>query len=44
MLCGGRLNGILDGRTATKEEVGYLMTKLIDYGQEAETYDYHEEA
>ena len=44
VLCGGRLNGILDGRTATKEEVGYLMTKLIDYGQEAETYDYHEEA
>ena len=28
VLCGGRVNGILDGRTATKEEVGLLMTKL----------------
>ena len=28
VLCGGRMNGILDGRTATKEEVGLLMTKL----------------
>ncbi len=28
VLCGGRLNGVLDGRTATKEEVGYLMTTL----------------
>ena len=28
VLCGGRLNAILDGRTATKEEVGYLMTSL----------------
>ncbi len=28
VLCGGRLNDIVDGRTATKEEVGYLMTYL----------------
>ncbi len=28
VLCGGRLNAIVDGRTATKEEVGYLMTYL----------------
>ena len=28
VLCGGRNNGILDGRTATKEEVGLLMTNL----------------
>ena len=24
---GGRITGMLDGRTATKNEVGYLMTK-----------------
>ena len=28
VLCGGRVNGIVDGRTATKEEVGLLMTNL----------------
>ena len=28
VLCGGKVNGILDGRTAKKEEVGLLMTKL----------------
>lgn len=28
VLCGGRVNGIVDGRTATKEEVGLLMTRL----------------
>lgn len=28
VLCGGQVNGILDGRTATKEEVGLLMTNL----------------
>ena len=28
VLCGGRVSGILDGRTTTKEEVGLLMTKL----------------
>ena len=27
VLCAGRITGILDGRTATKEEVGLLMTK-----------------
>ncbi len=27
VICGGRITGILDGRTATKEEVGRLMTK-----------------
>ena len=34
VLCGGRVNGILDGRTATKEEVGLLMTKLKKNGTE----------
>ena len=28
VLCSGRMNGMLDGRTAEKEEVGYLMTHL----------------
>ena len=28
VLCSGRVNGIVDGRTATKEQVGLLMTKL----------------
>ena len=28
VLCGGKLNDIVDGRTATKEQVGYLMTYL----------------
>ena len=28
VLCSSKLNGMLDGRTATKEEVGYLMTNL----------------
>ena len=28
VLCGGRVSGIVDGRTATKEEVGLLMTKV----------------
>ena len=27
VVCGGRVTGIVDGRTATKEEIGYLMTK-----------------
>lgn len=36
VLCGGKLNGIVDGRTATKEEVGLLMTKLNTTGQEGE--------
>lgn len=29
VLCGGRVNGILDGRKATKEEVGRLMTSRV---------------
>ena len=28
VLCGGRVNGIVDGRSTTKEEVGLLMTRL----------------
>lgn len=32
VLCGGKVNGILDGRTATKEQVGLMMTNLSDGG------------
>ena len=32
VLCGGRGNGMLDGRTATKEQVGLLMTNLKNGG------------
>jgi simple sugar transport system ATP-binding protein len=28
VLCGGRVSGILDGRTADKNEVGLMMTRL----------------
>ena len=27
VLCGGRISGVVDGRTATKERIGLLMTK-----------------
>ena len=33
VLCGGKLNGIVDGKTATKEEVGLLMTNLKEEAQ-----------
>lgn len=29
VLCSGKVNGIVDGRTTTKEEVGLLMTNLV---------------
>jgi simple sugar transport system ATP-binding protein len=28
VLCGGKVSGIVDGRTTTKSEVGLMMTKL----------------
>ena len=28
VLCGGEVSGIVDGRTATREQVGLLMTKV----------------
>ena len=34
VLCGGRLSGIVDGRTATKEQVGLMMTHLNEAGTE----------
>lgn len=33
VLCGGRVSGIVDGRTATKEEVGLLMTSYKGEGK-----------
>ena len=36
VLCGGKLNGIVDGRTATKEEVGLMMTHLNEDRQEGQ--------
>lgn len=33
VLCAGRISGIVDGRTATKEEVGLMMTRLPDGGE-----------
>ena len=27
VICGGKISGIVDGRAATKEEIGLLMTK-----------------
>ena len=29
VLCGGKVNGVLDGRKTTKEEVGLRMTNLV---------------
>ena len=34
VLCGGKVSGIVDARTTTKEEVGLLMTHVG--GREAE--------
>ena len=28
VLCGGKVSGIVDARTTTKEEVGFMMTSL----------------
>ena len=33
VLCGGRVSGIVDGRKATKEEIGLMMTHV---GQEVD--------
>lgn len=32
VLCGGQVSGVVDGRTATKEEVGLLMTRFNKEG------------
>lgn len=33
VLCSGKMNGIVDARTTTKEEIGYLMTTLKNGGK-----------
>ena len=35
VFCGGKISGIEDGRTATKEEIGLLMTKHEKGGTQA---------
>ena len=37
VLCGGKVNGILDARTTTKEEVGLLMTNLQEENEKEVT-------
>ncbi len=39
VICGGKISGIVDGRSATKEEVGYLMTKHEDEAEAENTED-----
>lgn len=34
VLCDGKVNGIIDGRTATKEQVGLLMTSIQKGGED----------
>ena len=36
VLCGGKVSGIVDGRSAIKEQLGLLMTKHEDEKQEAD--------
>lgn len=38
VLCGGKVNGIVDARTATKEQLGLMMTDL-NYGSNAKKED-----
>ena len=33
VLCGGRVTGIVDARTATKEDLGLMMTGLAAHGE-----------
>ena len=43
VLCEGRVGGILDGRNTTKEEVGLLMTKPPEIGEEIREFTYQPE-
>ena len=38
VICGGKITGIVDGRSVTKEEIGVLMTKS-DSGDNTENND-----
>ncbi len=44
VICAGKITGIVDGRTATKEEVGYLMTKTDRHNEAEETTNKEGEA
>ena len=33
VLCGGKVSGIVDGRSATKEQIGYMMTHVEQEAQ-----------
>ncbi|HCT64875.1 MAG TPA: ABC transporter ATP-binding protein [Lachnospiraceae bacterium] len=33
VLCGGKVSGIVDGRTATKEQIGLMMTQIAEEGE-----------
>ena len=44
VLCAGRVTGVLDGRSATKEEIGLLMTKTESINTEAKEGDESENA
>ena len=35
VLCGGKVSGIVDARTATKEEIGRMMTRVGGGKEEA---------
>ena len=35
VLCGGKVSGIVDARTATKEEIGLMMTRVGGGKEEA---------
>ena len=39
VICGGRVTGVLDGRSTTKEEIGYLMTKTEQSKEEEGAQD-----
>ena len=44
VLCGGRVTGVMDGRSVTKEEVGLLMTKTESVISETKEDDERENA
>jgi simple sugar transport system ATP-binding protein len=44
VLCAGRVTGVLDGKSATKEEIGLLMTKTETVNEEREEREVGENA
>ena len=39
----GKVTGVVDGRTATKEQIGLLMTKSVGIHEKTETEEMHDE-